>query len=190
MRTLDWIVLIVPILIVIWSALKAQKHVRGVADFLSAGRIAGRYVLCIASGEAVPVAHLRASLQRLAAEPSHEAEADCEYHIKMYGAIVKSALREAVNCIVACDDLQMLDALCVSFVTDVRRTLCAYREAGAAVEDVLPESVRHYCAFGDEYMSYCVSGGGFRILERLERVRRQDVVRAARTAALPPWASW
>ena len=136
----------------------------------------------IASGEAVPVAHLRASLQRLAAEPSHEAEADCEYHIKMYGAIVKSALREAVNCIVACDDLQMLDALCVSFVTDVRRTLCAYREAGAAVEDVLPESVRHYCAFGDEYMSYCVSGGGFRILERLERVRRQDVVRAARTA--------
>ena len=52
MRTLDWIVLILPILIVIWSALKAQKHVRGVADFLSAGRIAGRYVLCIASGEA------------------------------------------------------------------------------------------------------------------------------------------
>ena len=52
MNTLDWIVLFLPILVVIYFACKAQKHVKGVADFLSAGRIAGRYVLCIASGEA------------------------------------------------------------------------------------------------------------------------------------------
>ncbi|MGN0845109.1 MAG: hypothetical protein ACI4QT_07815 [Kiritimatiellia bacterium] len=43
MNILDWIVLFLPILVIAYFACKAQKHVKGVADFLSAGRIAGRY---------------------------------------------------------------------------------------------------------------------------------------------------
>lgn len=52
MYWLDWIVIWVPLLIVVWAAYKSQKYVKGVADFLSAGRIAGRYVVSVASGEA------------------------------------------------------------------------------------------------------------------------------------------
>ena len=52
MNWVDWIFVAIPILLVVWAALKSQKYVKGVADFLSAGRVAGRYVVSVASGEA------------------------------------------------------------------------------------------------------------------------------------------
>ena len=52
MHWIDWILFAIPIAVVIVTAVKAQKYVHGVADFLSAGRIAHRYVLCVASAEA------------------------------------------------------------------------------------------------------------------------------------------
>src|SRR5699024_8724397 len=50
----------------------------------------------VAAGDAIPLRHLRRALSALAAGPSRERAADYEYHIKMYSAIVKSAMREAV----------------------------------------------------------------------------------------------
>ena len=52
MHWIDWAIVAIPIAIVFLIAIKAQAYVKGVADFLTAGRVAGRYVLCVASGEA------------------------------------------------------------------------------------------------------------------------------------------
>jgi len=49
---LDWVIVIAPLVVVTWLGLRAQKYVQGVADFLTAGRVAGRYVLCVSGGEA------------------------------------------------------------------------------------------------------------------------------------------
>ncbi len=52
MHPIDWLIVLIPVLIVAGVGLYAQQFVRSVADFLTAGRVAGRYVVCVASAEA------------------------------------------------------------------------------------------------------------------------------------------
>jgi SSS family solute:Na+ symporter len=52
MHWFDWLLVMIPIVVVTWIGLRAQHYVHGVADFLSAGRVAGRYVLSVSSGMA------------------------------------------------------------------------------------------------------------------------------------------
>ena len=52
MHWLDWVFAIVPLMIVVGVGLYAQRYVKGVSDFLAAGRVAGRYVIAVAGGEA------------------------------------------------------------------------------------------------------------------------------------------
>lgn len=52
MHYIDWLLVIIPVTLVTYIGFKTQKYVKGVADFLTAGRVAGRYVLSVASGEA------------------------------------------------------------------------------------------------------------------------------------------
>ncbi|MDR0534501.1 MAG: hypothetical protein LBH01_11160 [Verrucomicrobiales bacterium] len=47
---LDYIIIGVPLLVVIFASLYLQKYMRSVADFLAASRCAGRYLICTASG--------------------------------------------------------------------------------------------------------------------------------------------
>jgi Na+/proline symporter len=49
---LDWILVIVPLLLVVFIGCRSQKYVKGVSDFLAASRCAGRYVVAVAGGEA------------------------------------------------------------------------------------------------------------------------------------------
>ncbi|MGE9291762.1 MAG: sodium:solute symporter family transporter [Puniceicoccales bacterium] len=45
MHWVDWTITIVPIVIILFLAVYSRRYVRGVVDFLAAGRVAGRYVL-------------------------------------------------------------------------------------------------------------------------------------------------
>ncbi|HWP40209.1 MAG TPA: hypothetical protein VNL70_04740, partial [Tepidisphaeraceae bacterium] len=51
MHPIDWLFVAAPILLVIAFAIYTHRFVRSVADFLSAGRCAGRYLLANARGE-------------------------------------------------------------------------------------------------------------------------------------------
>ena len=52
MHWIDWLIVAIPLVVVFFIAIKAQKYVKGVADFLTAGRVAGRYVVAVAGAEA------------------------------------------------------------------------------------------------------------------------------------------
>jgi Na+/proline symporter len=47
MTLLSWCIVLIPLTLVLGLAVYARKYVRGVVDFLAAGRVAGRYVLCV-----------------------------------------------------------------------------------------------------------------------------------------------
>ena len=47
MHWIDWTITIVPVLAVLGIAVYSRRYVRGVADYLAAGRLAGRYVISV-----------------------------------------------------------------------------------------------------------------------------------------------
>ncbi|MFA7344589.1 MAG: hypothetical protein WC003_09815 [Terrimicrobiaceae bacterium] len=51
MQAIDWILLIVPLLVVLAVGIYTQRYMKSVADFLSGGRVAGRYLLAVSRGE-------------------------------------------------------------------------------------------------------------------------------------------
>lgn len=52
MSWIDWAITAIPMAVVCFIAWKTHRYVKGVSDFLSAGRVAGRYLVCTASGMA------------------------------------------------------------------------------------------------------------------------------------------
>ena len=43
----DWLILVLPVSFVMFMGFYVRRYVRGVSDFLSAGRLCGRYVICV-----------------------------------------------------------------------------------------------------------------------------------------------
>ncbi len=46
MGLIDWLIVLIPTSIVVGVGFYTRKYVHGVADFLSAGRVCRRYVIC------------------------------------------------------------------------------------------------------------------------------------------------
>lgn len=47
MSAADWLIVILPLLFLLGIAVYSQKYARGVADFMAAGRVAGRYIISV-----------------------------------------------------------------------------------------------------------------------------------------------
>ena len=48
MTLIDWLIMLIPVAFVLYMGYYTRRYIRGVADFLSAGRLCGRYVICVA----------------------------------------------------------------------------------------------------------------------------------------------
>jgi SSS family solute:Na+ symporter len=51
MHFLDWIVILVPLLVILTIGVITQRQMKSVAHFVSGGRVGGRYILAVAKGE-------------------------------------------------------------------------------------------------------------------------------------------
>lgn len=52
LHPIDWAVILIPLALVLFIAWRTQRYMRGVVEFMTAGRAAGRYLVCNAVGEA------------------------------------------------------------------------------------------------------------------------------------------
>lgn len=52
MHWIDWLILVTPLAVVVGLAIYSRRYVRGIADFLAAGRVAGRYLIAVGGMEA------------------------------------------------------------------------------------------------------------------------------------------
>ena len=51
MQPIDWLLLLIPLLLILAFAIYTRQFVKSVADFLAGGRCAGRYLIANAFGE-------------------------------------------------------------------------------------------------------------------------------------------
>ena len=47
MSWIDWSILLIPMACLTWFAIYSKRYARSVADYLVAGRVAGRYIICV-----------------------------------------------------------------------------------------------------------------------------------------------
>ncbi len=52
MHLIDWLILAVPVAVLTVIALRTRRHVRSVSDFMTGGRVAGRYIVAVSDGVA------------------------------------------------------------------------------------------------------------------------------------------
>ena len=48
MTWIDWLIMLIPVAFILYMGYYSRRYVRSVADFLSAGRLCGRYLICVA----------------------------------------------------------------------------------------------------------------------------------------------
>jgi hypothetical protein len=107
----------------------------------------------IAGGDAVPLVSLRHALEEMSSSPSRTRFAECEYQVKMFVAIVKSALR---------DDLAHIrqnripgdrEGLCARYVENAENIMKEYAGLRSIinVSSVSDETLKTYL-YGDEFL--------------------------------------
>lgn len=66
----DWLIVIIPVLLVVYVGFKAQKYVKAVSDFLAAGRVAGRVIGHVSADDVAVVE----KVEHVVIQEVHEAE--------------------------------------------------------------------------------------------------------------------
>lgn len=134
--------------------------------------ITPRYLLRdIVGDENSPAARLRKSMEVMASDPTRTAKAEYETQIKIFAAVVKSAIREEVNHI--CSDTQReedIPFLCSEYKQNALHILSEYRRMRQIINTPsITEQERAPFHFGDEFMSYMLDQYTFRLIRRLLR---------------------
>ena len=123
----------------------------------------------IVGGEAIPLGKLREAMEHMASDPTRSAVAEYEAQIKIFSAIVKSALREDVNHI--CTSNQYRDDvkyLCDEYATNVGNIFAAYRSMRNIINTPMVNAqVMNSFHYGDEFMSHMFNQYTFRLLQWL-----------------------
>ena len=116
-----------------------------------------------------PFSLLEQSFQEMASSPLRSKIAAYEYQIKMFLSILKSALRNEINHILANKIPDDNSFLIAAFVENCQKITTNYRSLRRIINvPTVSEEVMNYYFFGDEFISNLIEQNTFRFISDLE----------------------
>ena len=122
----------------------------------------------MAQDQSQPLTLLRNALERVVQDPAHEQEV-YEYHLKMFAAIFKSALRDQVQHMQAAGSLDKAVYLVEDYVENAGLVLKKFRDLYRIIDvPTVPEKTRNLFNLCDEFMSHVVELRTIRLIRRVD----------------------
>lgn len=122
----------------------------------------------IADRHGLPLSRLSACCKAMSEDPNEENEKAYEHQIKMFGGIVRSALRGAMRSLYLEDRPEPCKLRLERVVECLERILSAYRAIPAEMEmERMPREQRLYYDLGDEYLCRIIDMNLFRAMNCL-----------------------
>ncbi len=119
----------------------------------------------LAEETSLPFARLKDSIVSLTR--GEDKTEDFEYHLKMYAAIFKSALRNSTNSIRGTQNSSKIDAACTQYRDLLSSILHHFRSLYPLVETIADREKQHF-AVVDEYMSYIITTQATNIVKSID----------------------
>ncbi len=128
------------------------------------------------SGNAIPFHNLENAFHAIASDPTRTSTREYEYQIKMFMAILKSAIRDEIQHIshntLLKDDTEYL---CKSYIENIKAITTKYRDLRKIINTpTISNGVLNYFFFGDEFMSNTIELYTFRLIKKLEYMSADD----------------
>lgn len=137
----------------------------------------------LAQDDSLPMRSLKTAVGQVALYPSETSVVDTyEYHLKMYAAIFKSALREQARHLMRSCSLPDASDLIDAYVVNIRKALDGFRELFQMIDrPEVPERVKNSFRMCDEFMTHVLDVRTIRLLKLLETSEDEDVCQPMRS---------
>ena len=123
----------------------------------------------IAQDSSLPLTSLRKALENIVHNPNQENLDAYEYHLKMFAAIFKSALRDQATHISSARTLDSTDYLIEDYVGNARQVLKKFRDLYKIIDvPTVKDSTRSLFRLCDEFMSHVVELRTIRIIRAID----------------------
>ena len=129
----------------------------------------------IADKEALPLKSLRTAFEALASNVNQTTIDAYEYHLKMFSAIFKSAVRDFEAYVRTVKVIEDAGYLLQDYITGVDAALTAYRSLYRIIDiPKVPENLRGHFFLCDEFMSYIVEMRTIRIIRKVDSSKHPE----------------
>lgn len=123
----------------------------------------------IALDDSLPLESLRRALEGVVYNPSQEAMDAYEYHLKMFAAIFKSALRDQASHLSSVRSLESADYLVKDYVGSASQVLSKFRDLYQIIDvPTVADKTRSLFRLCDEFMSHVVELRTIRIIRAID----------------------
>ena len=130
----------------------------------------------IAQETSLPLISLKKALQNVVSNPTTSSINAYEYHLKMFAAIFKSALRDHVSHLASVRSLESAEYLVGDYVDNARRVLCRFRSLYQIIDvPTVSDKTRNCFRMCDEFISHTVVIRTTRLIKIMDASEDQSV---------------